>query len=329
MAKIELLDRLIGQERVKNFLKEIVKKRKPGAYLFMGPSGVGKRTGPILFDSAINDGKEEILYLSNPDVRVFFPKKKEEPYEERLSLYKIDSIAPLPSSGEEIHIETIREIKQEMAYPPVTLEFRIYIILHADRMRIESSNAFLKTLEEPGKNTIFILTTSRPFYIPSTIRSRCQIIRFNSIPEEEMSKFLKEKGFKEEEIEKALLVSQGSLKEAFSYLKNPEGYFSKTALNIFGEAPLPDHLIVDYAELLRDDLDRFVNTLLFLYTSILRFKKTKRLSPVGQDIIEKKAQEIPEEKIIEIILFIEQYKERLFYNPNRRLFLLTLLSKLV
>ena len=60
----------------------------------------------------------------------------------------------------------------------------------ADRMREDQYSALLKTLEEPGASTVWVLTTARPARLPDTIRSRCQRVRFAALPESLMTEFL-------------------------------------------------------------------------------------------------------------------------------------------
>jgi DNA polymerase-3 subunit delta' len=78
-----------------------------------------------------------------------------------------------------IRIDTIRALCARMA---MTSQFeggyRIAVLENADRMNIEAANALLKTLEEPGGNSLLILTSSHPSRLPVTVVSRCQGLRF-------------------------------------------------------------------------------------------------------------------------------------------------------
>jgi DNA polymerase-3 subunit delta' len=78
----------------------------------------------------------------------------------------------------QIKIEQVREIEQQIMYRPLIGERKICLIDEADRMTIGAANALLKTLEEPPDHSLFLLITSRPAALPSTIRSRCQSLRF-------------------------------------------------------------------------------------------------------------------------------------------------------
>jgi DNA polymerase-3 subunit gamma/tau len=75
-------------------------------------------------------------------------------------------------------IEDIRALREQVAYPPLQLKRKIYIIDEVHMLTTEAFNALLKTLEEPPEYCLFILATTEFHKVPLTIRSRCQLIRF-------------------------------------------------------------------------------------------------------------------------------------------------------
>lgn len=77
----------------------------------------------------------------------------------------------------EYTIATIREINKFLANKPLSHESKIILIRDADKLNLESQNALLKNLEEPGNDNYFILTSVRPYSLLSTIVSRCHLIR--------------------------------------------------------------------------------------------------------------------------------------------------------
>ena len=77
-------------------------------------------------------------------------------------------------------IELIRELKHFFSQKPFNHQNKITVIYHADKLKIESQNALLKTLEEPGSNNYLILTTSKPAKLLSTVLSRCQTIKLKN-----------------------------------------------------------------------------------------------------------------------------------------------------
>ena len=77
-----------------------------------------------------------------------------------------------------IRIEVIRELCARLNTTSQFGGYRVAVLQDADRMRHEAANSLLKTLEEPGQDTLLLLVTSQPQRLPVTIRSRCQQIAF-------------------------------------------------------------------------------------------------------------------------------------------------------
>lgn len=86
----------------------------------------------------------------------------------------------LSSCGKTIKIEEIRQVLKFVRYGPAGSKWKVVVISGADQMTEEASNSFLKTLEEPAPNVLFILTTLRESKILKTIASRCQKLMFNN-----------------------------------------------------------------------------------------------------------------------------------------------------
>lgn len=77
-------------------------------------------------------------------------------------------------------IELTRTIKSWLSQKPFNHQNKIVIIYQIEQFNTESQNALLKSIEEPGENNYFILTTNKPSKIISTIMSRCQIIKIKN-----------------------------------------------------------------------------------------------------------------------------------------------------
>jgi DNA polymerase-3 subunit delta' len=80
----------------------------------------------------------------------------------------------------QIGADPMREFIVHLQVSPRTAPVKVAIVHEADRMSLVAANIFLKTLEEPPPNTIILLVTTRPYALPSTIRSRCLNFRFPS-----------------------------------------------------------------------------------------------------------------------------------------------------
>ena len=172
---------VVGQKKAIDFLTAAVRNsRVPHAYLFSGPEGVGKalvaRQLAKLFNCRSNGVDccdqcpqcRKIDNFNHPDVKWIGSLKK----------------------GGEIKINQIREMKDGIYLKPYESTIKICIILEAENLTTEASNAFLKTLEEPPGASLLILTSSNLGRILPTIISRCQIVRFNTLGLGELKEFL-------------------------------------------------------------------------------------------------------------------------------------------
>jgi DNA polymerase III subunit gamma/tau len=184
------------------------------AYLFDGISGIGKSLVAKIFIKLIN--------CENP-TKGLNPCNKCKNCINIDNDRFIDLIHIKPTSTKEvIKIEKIREIEEKIAYKTFEGKFKVILIEDADQMNISSSNAILKTLEEPPENTIFILTASKISRLPDTILSRCQKILFSPLSKELISSKLKIEytNLKQEDLKIASSISQGSITIAKEIIDN-------------------------------------------------------------------------------------------------------------
>lgn len=107
-----------------------------------------------------------------------------------------------------IRIDAIRRLCNKLESTSQYEGYRVAIIERADKMLVQAANALLKTLEEPGAQTLIILVTSRPYRLPITIRSRCQALRFPHPNETVALEWLQSQGLKTPEI--ALKYAHGA-----------------------------------------------------------------------------------------------------------------------
>ncbi len=157
-------DEVVGQDHVTSTLKyAILNKRTAPVYLFTGIRGTGKTTMARILVKALNctdlqpDGEPcnkcecclEIAEGRSPDV------------------VEIDGAS-------NNSVDDVRDIKENISYSPVKSKFKVYIIDEVHMLSKSAFNALLKTLEEPPAHSIFILATTDPQKIPTTVLSRCQ-----------------------------------------------------------------------------------------------------------------------------------------------------------
>ena len=127
--------------------------------------------------------------------------------------------------GNSIKIEQIREFQKKVSEKPIISNKKVYIINDSDKMTVEAQNCLLKTLEEPPEFAKIILIGSNESSFLSTIKSRCTIIKFNPISDEQVKGYIKEKYELPEISESIILASSGSIGKA-EILKDKQELFS-------------------------------------------------------------------------------------------------------
>lgn len=137
------------------------------AYIFSGQEMIGKWTFALELANQINKTVESVM---QPDILVVDPSSSE--------------------SGESIPIEQIRKTKNFLSLRTYTGPYKFVIINDAEKMTVESQNAFLKILEEPSESSIIILVSGYPEVLLPTILSRCQEIKFPDHSTEDIKQVL-------------------------------------------------------------------------------------------------------------------------------------------
>lgn len=204
---------VVGQKYiVKTLVNQIISDRVSHAYLFCGTRGTGKTSIAKIFAMAVN----------------CFCNKNGEPCMKcescRNILNKQDSNIIEIDAASNNGVDNIRDIRDEVKYPPVNSKYKIYIVDEVHMLSSGAFNALLKTLEEPPAHVIFILATTDPQKIPATILSRCQRFDFKRLLPNEMSSAIK-KYMEEENVNisnKAINyithISDGAMRDALSVL---------------------------------------------------------------------------------------------------------------
>ncbi len=159
--------------------------------------------------------------LLHPDLHFLFPVSGEERELDKTIGDTLQAMRDDPlfvfqyEKAASIRLYQTRELLQEMAYKPYEAARRVVVIRDCDRMREDQYSALLKSIEEPGAATVWVLTTARLSRVPATIRSRCQRVRFAPLPESSIQDFLRERaGSSESEARMLAALSGGSLTRA-------------------------------------------------------------------------------------------------------------------
>ncbi|HEY8419717.1 MAG TPA: DNA polymerase III subunit gamma/tau [Clostridia bacterium] len=169
-------EEVAGQDAIKRTLiNQIINDRIGHAYLFCGSRGTGKTTVARIFARAVNCLKPE----NGSPCEVCDICR----IEDNIDIIEIDGAS---SNG----VDAIRELKEQVKYPPVNSKYKVYIIDEVHMLTASSYNALLKTLEEPPEYVIFILATTEPHEIPPTIMSRCMRFDFKLVPTEKIAEII-------------------------------------------------------------------------------------------------------------------------------------------
>ena len=218
-----MFDHLVGNQRVKDILRRMLKDgRVPGALLFAGEGGIGKKLFALELAKALNcltPKGTEACDRCSACVRISqskFPEYSDDrENREKIVWSEYSDVALARPFNRVLRVPLMREIEREANFRPFEGKARIFIIEEAHRLNEASSNALLKTLEEPPKTSHLILITSRPASLLPTIRSRCQVIRFSPLaPKEIEAHLVKGKQVSQADARLLATVARGSIGRA-------------------------------------------------------------------------------------------------------------------
>lgn len=166
---------LSGQEHISRTIQSAVASdRISHAYMFSGPRGTGKTSAARLLAKILNcqDLQKDKQGLPDCCRKCHNCERIEE-----MNFMDIIEIDAASNNG----VEDIRQMREKVKYRPAEGKYKIYIIDEVHMLSGSAFNAFLKTLEEPPPNVIFVLATTDPQKVPATIISRCQCFDFHSV----------------------------------------------------------------------------------------------------------------------------------------------------
>ena len=205
---------IIGHQQITEQLQHAVASdRIAGAYLFVGPTGVGKETVARYFAQLIFCQQD----IQPPTVCGTC-----------LACRKVDSgnhpdLQFIQPDGSELKIGQIRELQKQIIYEPLEANWKVYILTDVDRMNDYAENALLKTLEEPPASSVLILLTSNIRALLPTTRSRCQILQFHPMPTQELAEILVERfSVAPEQATRLAITADGAIGKALTQLEKDD-----------------------------------------------------------------------------------------------------------
>ncbi len=174
------------------------------AYLFVGPSSVGKAAVARRFAALLLCGddlqcRRRVLADLHPDL-----------------------ISVEPDGRTALGVERARETVARAVLTPVEADHKVFLFEEAGAMNDEAANALLKTLEEPTASTIFILIAESEDDLPSTVSSRSRTVLFGRVSEDEIVGALVERGIAEDQARRAAIAAGGRPGLALLLATRPE-----------------------------------------------------------------------------------------------------------
>ena len=183
-----MFDELIGNSRVKAVLKRmLVSDRLPGAMLFTGEEGIGKKLFALEIARALNcrtPKDHEACGVCSSCVRIRklnYPTRDDADEWTQIIWTDHPDVGLVVAPKRVLRVEQMRQIEKEANFRPFEGKARVFLIDEADKLNDASANALLKVLEEPPRTSHLILITARPAMLLPTILSRCQMIRFSPL----------------------------------------------------------------------------------------------------------------------------------------------------
>ena len=187
------------QEEAKRLLRAALGEGSAHAFLFHGPTGVGKRRAALAFAGELVGDPARAAREAHPDVYVLEPL------------------------GDQIRIDPIRALRRDLHMRPFEADRRVYLILGAHLLNEDAADALLKDLEEPPPYAVIVLVADELGPIPETIRSRCQLVPFRRLSRRAIKAYLGSRGLEGESLEIAARVAAGRLDRAERLLDEKAG----------------------------------------------------------------------------------------------------------
>ncbi|HJU92813.1 MAG TPA: DNA polymerase III subunit delta' [Pyrinomonadaceae bacterium] len=192
-----MFDQLTGNARVKAVLKRMLTTgRLPGALLFTGEEGIGKKLFALEVARALNcrspKGHEGcgVCSACTRIMKLNYPQREDAEEWTQIIWTDHPDVGLVVAPKRVLRVEQMRQIEKEANFRPFEGKARVFLIDEADKLNDASANALLKVLEEPPKTSHLILITARPAMLLPTILSRCQMIRFSPLSPDEIESHL-------------------------------------------------------------------------------------------------------------------------------------------
>lgn len=255
-----MFEKVIGNNQIKEALEKSIKGNKIShSYLFVGIQGIGKNLLAKEFAKKVLGSDFEDS--NHPDFMQIEP------------------------DGNHIKIEQIRFLQSKIPEKPIISNKKVYIINDADTMTQEAQNCLLKTLEEPPEFAVIILIGSQENAFLPTIKSRCLILHFQPLEQEQIKQYMEENYGMQNLTQENLLMFQGSIGKAILLKDKQETYrnIDEIVSNLMQKDLLE---IIKLAEPLYKAKEEIFEMLEYMNIVLLNHAKQNYLYTKGIEIVE-------------------------------------------
>ena len=195
-----------------------------------------------------------------------------------------------PTNDKPILTDDVNKIVSESYVLPLEADKKIYILKDFDLATIQAQNKLLKTLEEPPKSVVFVLTTSNENNILPTVKSRCKKVTIPQLDEAQLADYLVRNHSKTEaEAKELATLSGGSVTTALKYIKNANLLQLKTLCdNIILRLSSSDQVLKCGYELMNtcNDLEEFLNLMTEALSELMqKFAKGEKVGLTSKEIV--------------------------------------------
>jgi len=305
---------VVGQKRLVGMFDNILEEgRLVNSYLLKGPKGIGKKNFALYMAA-------KILCEENKACgKCFSCRKIENNNHPDLILF---------SKGDDtILVKDIEDIIERINVKPYEGDKKVVIIENIENMRIEAQNKFLKTLEEPSDDTIIILTANHLNTVLETIISRCQLFTLQRAENEEIERYLMQKGVNSYRAKAISKLSDGILGNALKYLNKDYTELREQTIDIATKIHKLDGFeLLELANFFVDNKERIVDILdimAYWFRDVLMYKlmlnRDALINEDYSDIIINESKLLSLNKIYKIIDNISEAKRKLNFNSNFQL----------
>jgi DNA polymerase-3 subunit delta' len=212
------LDSIAGNQRARTFLRHAVNGSAPShAYLFVGPSGVGKTATALAFaadlleaaGAPVGEGLHPDLWVEDTDT-------------EQVSIETIRRDGKTGRAGPDAEVPgaPAQSLQAFLSLKGMLSDRRVAVLGRAERLRETAAAPLLKTIEEPPPGAVLVLCTEAAELLPATIRSRCQEVEFQRLSDADMAAFLASRGLELDA--RVLHLASGCPGRALRLAENPE-----------------------------------------------------------------------------------------------------------